>query len=90
MAFREKHQIGGRERVDLIWEVAQDATMPKNFIPVMQSAVAPASKNWAITIVVAPGLLLKSLLGVVTRTHPETKDRFPFAETCEEACGIIE
>lgn len=89
-AFRQKHQISERERVDLIWQVTHDATMPTNFIPVMQSAVASASRNWAITVVVDPGLLLKSLLGVVTRTHPETKDRFPIAQTYEEACEIIE
>ena len=89
-AFRDHHHIGERDRVDLIWEVAHKATMPANFIPVMQSAVASASKNWAITVVVDPGLLLKSLLGVVTRTHPETKERFPIAETYQEAIEIIE
>ena len=87
--FRDKTQSAALERVDLIWEVTHDAKIPANFVSVMKSAIGSASANWNITVVVKPSLLFKSLFGVVEKSFPYISERYPFADTYEEAKEII-
>ena len=87
--FREETGATERERVDLIWEVTRDARVPDNFISTLKSAISTASANWNITVVVRPHPLVKALLDVVTKTQPEVSERYPYADTYEDAHALI-
>lgn len=88
-AFRDKSQSHRYERLDVIWEITHDAIIPPNFVSVLKSAIGSAAQNWNITVVVNPTFLVKSLFGVIEQTYPDIYQRYPFANTYEEAVEAI-
>ncbi len=77
-------------RVDLILEITHDSVVPSNFVTGVKSAVASASKNWSMSVLVNPSAYVRSLFNVLSRTYPEIGRRYPIASSYEEAQALIE